>query len=179
MASLLCTGFSASAQNAYMSLSVGLSSWNFSCTGTTSCDNRAPGMKFLGGYNLSDNLSIEGGYFSMSRTSATFSPSKKSEYKANGFEVAAVGRLPMDDRWGLYAKLGLSAGRGTWYNINPMTKTQASSTSNSVQPLFGLGATYKLNERLQARAEWDLRKVEIPGSKPQLNNFSLGVQYHF
>ena len=181
LSALAIVGSSAWAQNSYMGLAGGVSSWDLNCTGTSSCDTRGASLKLFGGYHFNQNFGLEGSVFSLGRPSASaFGGTLKAEFKASGFELAGVARAPFNDKWSGFAKLGVASIKATTIASIPSLGLSDSASNSSVQPTLGLGVTYKLGNGLQARAEWETRKVEVVGNeKVSVGNFSAGIQYSF
>ena len=55
----------------YVTGSIGMTRASDDCEGTRNCDKTDVGFKVLGGYKLSPNLGIEGGYYNLGKISAT------------------------------------------------------------------------------------------------------------
>ncbi len=184
LSALMVVGSSAGAQNSYMGLSGGLSSWGLECSGTVACDQRGVSIKLFAGHNVTQNFGVEGGYFSLGRSSRILG-ANSYEWKTNGFELFGVARAPLNDKLSGFAKLGLAATNGFRIKADVATGASTSSDTSSIKPAFGLGATYELGNGLQFRGEWDRRQAEVPvdglnaDEKLTVNNFSVGIQYNF
>ncbi|MGO9446171.1 MAG: outer membrane beta-barrel protein [Thiobacillaceae bacterium] len=139
------------------------------------------------GYGLNSYLAIEGGYidFGKAKYSATYSGgSAAGELKAGGADVVAVGKLPLSDNFYLFGKAGVVAlkAESSLIASTPATAANEKSTSNEVRPLVGLGASYKITDNIDLRAEYD--HVSGIGENNKIgtmdsNMISMGVAYHF
>lgn len=136
------------------------------------------------GYKFNPNFAIEGGYIDLGKaqfrsTGGTLTGTADGTVKAGGVDLAAVGILPLNDRFSLFGKAGLVAARvKSSLDVAPPGDTK----SNVVSPLLGLGVSYKLNDNVDLRAEYDhVSKLGKSGTTDKLssNMLSAGIAYHF
>lgn len=140
------------------------------------------------GYGFNSNLAIEGGYidFGKAKYSATYNEggSAAGELKAGGLDLVALGILPLSDRFSIFGKAGVVAlkAKSSLVASAPAIAATANATSSEVRPLIGLGASYKVADNVDLRAEFDhvngIGKTNKTGTMDS-NMFSLGVAYHF
>jgi OOP family OmpA-OmpF porin len=137
------------------------------------------------GYKVNPNFAVEAGYidFGKAKYSATYGVSggtAQGTVKAGGFDIAALGILPVADNFSVFGKAGIVAARVK----SSLTDATASGevSSNVISPLIGLGASYKVSDNMDVRAEYDhvsnLGKTSTTG-KMSANMLSVGVAYHF
>ncbi|MFZ6819960.1 outer membrane beta-barrel protein [Undibacterium sp. Ji22W] len=177
----LTVGASVSAQ-VYVAGTVGQAKWNADCTQSgVSCDNTGSSYKVIGGYNLDKNFALEASYFSLGKMRATAnlgSISGVAEAKGTGFEFAGVVKRDFNEDFAGFAKFGLArVSVDTTASVPSLVKMD--TDTNSTQPVFGLGLTYKVSKEVALRGEVETRRVKIGDEKSAVNNFSVGVQYTF
>ncbi len=137
------------------------------------------------GYKVNPNFALEGGYidFGKAKYSSTYltpAGSASGTVKAGGLDIAALGILPLSDSFSVFAKAGLVAARVKAELSSPLLSN--SEKSNVVRPLLGLGVSYKLNESMDLRGEYEhvsgLGKASTTG-KMNDNMVSFGMAFHF
>lgn len=156
-------------------------------TGLSSSDKGGSNQwRLQGGYRFSPNLAVEGGFidFGKAKYTATYSGgSAQGKVKASGVDVAAVLSLPVTDDFSVFGKAGVVAARvKTSLSADaPANAASGSSSSTVVRPLLGLGASYKLTQNVDLRA--DIDHVSGLGKsatgKMSDNMFSMGLGYNF
>ena len=114
-------------------------------------------------YNLSTKtgtaVSIYAGYQFMKYVAAevqyndlgSITPTGGSSVKINGYSLAAVGTLPLNEQWALQAKLGYAATK---------LGSPVSNTKNDV--VYGIGGQYNINPMWGVRLAYDMYSVETP-----------------
>lgn len=141
------------------------------------------------GYQFNQNFAVEGGYVDLgkfnvgSTISAPAADTAHGNYKVDGWNVSAVGILPLDKGFALYGKAGfiladtkLSASSDTGAtNVSGGSKT-------TVSPTYGLGVSYKFTQNVDGRLGWD--RYQDLGSdsstgKLNLNTYTVGLAVHF
>jgi OmpA-OmpF porin, OOP family len=91
------------------------------------------------GYRLNDNLGIEGTYTGLgSYENATQSG------KADALSVAAVGFVPLGEKFELYGRLGLAYAMGK-------SSTGGLSNANRTGPTYGVGFQYNVSQSVGLR----------------------------
>ena len=126
------------------------------------------------GYEYNPNFAAEVGYFDSGTLDYTATgtgvASIKSETKVTGFQLAAVGTTPLNDKFSVFGKLGYSF-LTTKSNITIGTvKSAASAKNNGVG--FGLGATYKLVDNISVKASYEMIASDVSA-------LLVGVQIKF
>lgn len=131
---------------------------------SSSIDDTDTGYKFQLGYSFNPNLAIEGGYvdlgemtYKASGTLLGIPGNAKGTVEANGWNIAVVGTLPLNQQFSLFGKFGsiytdvdakvtLSGGGGS---------ISAKANASDWETSFGFGATYQINKQWGVRAEWE------------------------
>ncbi len=147
--------------------------------------NSNDAFKLQMGYEFTPNWAVEGGYVDLGKSTyathflaaiqsvipptnlgngitgsgtfnTTFEPFSYTRVtKISGWNATGVGTLPINERWSLLGKLGVmraemrshdsGAGFGTWSN----------ATEHRFIPIYGFGASYKINKVFGIRAEFE------------------------
>ena len=136
------------------------------------------------GYKFNPYFALEGGYIDFGKTEftstgGTLTGPASGTVKAGGIDIAALGILPVTENFSVFGKAGLVAAKvKSSLDVTPPGDTK----SNVVAPLVGLGVSYKLNDSLDLRAEYDyVHKLGKSGTTDKLtsNMLSAGLVYHF
>jgi len=138
------------------------------------------------GYQLNSNFSIEGSYDrvgKMNVQSTGSADTASGTWKANGVGLSVVGRLPIDNKWAVYGRLGAEQWR-TSLNLTSNTggATNAGSSSITTDLVTGLGTAYSVSRNIDATAEYiHYDRVGSTSATGQtgLNTFNVGMNYHF
>ena len=147
------------AQGAYFGAGIGQSSVDIDCDLDITCtaDEEDTGFKLFGGYNFTPNFGLEAFYVDLGEASITgtdsFLGAARATIEVSGFGLAAVGRLPVADRFEILGKAGLFI-----WDIDVGVQSGIGSGSLSddgTDLMLGLGGGYKLTENLSLQAEWE------------------------
>lgn len=153
-------------------------------TSTTTSSSRSEGWKVYGGYQFNKYLGVEGGYTNLNdatayaKITAPSAGAVRANPATDAWSLAAVGTLPLTDKFSLLAKLGAA-------NVNSHVSTQGSGSGaaaaailhkgiNQVDPYYGVGVSYALLDNLNLRAEW-----ERFDTKTNIDLLSAGVVVKF
>lgn len=130
----------------------------------------AVGWKIFAGYEINVNFSLEGGYTSFGEMDGPIISGVSTSIEPTGFELAAVGRYPINDRLSFLGKLGFLA----WdFKVNGAGIGSASTTGTDI--FFGLAGEYNLPGNLGVRVAWDRYTVE----DDNVDLLSASVVYSF
>jgi len=157
--------------------------------------NRSTGLKVFLGYKFHSNFAVEGGYASLGTTSihsdfrsagvpSTSVGTFDLDYKMTAPFIDAVGTFPLNDKWSLIGRVGLSYTK-TSANINgsPLTLLVSSNdkSENKIREKFGAGVDYNINAGFTVRAEWERYKAPDPlGDKVfDVDMASVSVLFRF
>ncbi len=148
-----------------------------------------------GGYHFNQNVGVEANYSVLTDSTITtyflFGGTVTQTLKASSLQVAAVGTLPLGEKFELFGKLGL-ANTTIDYTATPtglvpagITQTASASKTN---PMFAIGGQFNFNKHFSLRVQYrDLGKVQLPGlfyggvSAPNIGVkiISVGGVYNF
>lgn len=140
----------------------------------TSCDDEDTGFKGFIGYRFNRNFAVEGSYMDAGEFSATVSAGGTSASvtaDATAWGIAAVGFLPLSERFELFGKIGFVSGESeATVSVGGST---FSTGDDGTELHYGLGAIYNLTRNWGVRAEWE--NVD----DADISMLSIGVQYRF
>lgn len=172
LALALCIFGSTASAEGYIGAGIGMTSVDIcddlTALGATSCDDEDTGMKLFGGYKFNKNIAIEGQWTDLGEVSAT-GPGGTATVEVDGFGVAAVGMIPLSERFGLFGKVGAfmwdASGGGA-----------ASGTDeDGTDIMFGAGVNWNLTQKFGLRAEWE--RFDVDGD--DVDFLSIGAQFNF
>lgn len=135
------------------------------------------------GYNINSSFSAELSYHDLGGidiSSTEYSPNVgnidiKGDIKASAVALSAIAKLPVNDSFGVYARLGYSQIKlkadATGYAMGITVPVSMSESENKA--IYGIGADYKLNEKAALRAEY------IKFSDTEITSFTVGFSYAF
>jgi opacity protein-like surface antigen len=135
-----------------------------------SCKDSDTAWKFLGGYRFNRYVAAEASYLDWGEVTASTSTGVQVAAKQRSYGLAAVGTLPLGERFELFGKAGFLMTQQETRRITPNPSTV---DRDETELHYGLGARYAFTRNWAARAEWentDKLKVEM---------LSLGVEYRF
>ncbi len=143
--------------------------------------------RLQGGYRFNPYLAVEAGYidFGKAKYQASYTGgSAQGTLKAGGFDVVGLASLPLNDSFSIFGKAGLVAARvkSNLIAVGGAAGASGRASDNSIRPLLGVGALYKLTDHVDLRADYD--HVSGLGSssktgKMDSNMVSLGAAYNF
>ena len=157
---------------------------------TTVSSTKDTGYRLFGGYQLHKYIAVEGAYVDLGRfgfrTDVTPRGSLTGSTRIDGFELSALGTLPIGDRFGLFARVGaLAAQTKTSYTGGGSIETLIGGDSQkkrSTELVYGAGAMFNINKNLSVRGEWsryDKLGNVLTGGRTNANLYSLGIVYRF
>lgn len=147
-----------------------------SVSGVTSANihNTVAAGRVFGGYEFTPNWAAELGYTQFANTTYKNinGTGSNGHISQNAVDLVGKGILPLDDGFGLYAKLGLAV-------INSIQRLVVSSnTRSNVYPTFGLGASYDITENIPIDISWN--RIQKTGNGiPSTDFFAAGIAYNF
>lgn len=164
----------ASAEGLYAGINLGIGMPNLKTPNGVDKDSQTV-AGIVAGYQFNRYLAVEGQYTGIGKVTDNLSGSAK----ADALSLTAVGRLPLNDAFDVYGKLGVAA-----------TKSKVSSDLNAYNDAthtgatYGLGAEYHFDQAISMRVSWDHYQAEVDktagGSKSfDANVTSVGVIYAF
>lgn len=133
----------------------------------TACDDSDTGWKILGGYRFHRHFAAEGTYIDWGKVSARAGASSVTS-KSSSFGIAAVGLLPLDERFSLFGKLGFLQTKQDLARVGAPSRT-----GDDTELHYGIGLKYGLTQNWGLRAEWEQTE------KLKVQMLSVGAEYRF
>ncbi|MFA6904001.1 MAG: OmpA family protein [Gallionellaceae bacterium] len=155
-----------------------------------SIDDRDTAYKLLGGYQFSDNFSVEGGYFDLGQFSyvASTTPpatagTKSGSIKLNGLNIDAVGMLPLTEKFSAFGRLGLiyAQAQDSFSSTGAAPAvTNPSPSKTAANYKLGVGLQYDFSKALGMRVEAERYRIDDAiGNTGDVDMYSLGLVYRF
>ncbi|WP_428036148.1 porin family protein [Amphritea sp.] len=170
--SLVSANTFAADAGAYVGASLGKTSSSafddFETLPGVSVDDNDTGYKIFAGYKFNTNFSVEGSYTDLGEISATDGIDKVSA-SVDTFGVAAVGTLPVNESFGVFAKVGYQA-----WNVDLKATGMSTQSDDGSDVFYGVGAAYNM-EAISIRGEFE--RYDIDGEN--FDMLSLGIAYNF
>ena len=156
-------GAGAHAEGLYAGGSLGGQTYPSTINGNSTSGSAVSG-KIFGGYQLNPNFAVEAGITELG--SVNSNPGNVDSY---GTFVDAVGIMPLNPQWSLLGRVGVAH-----MQVNTPTGDDG---GNGMK--VGLGAEYALSKTVALRGEWERYELVGFGSRPQADQFTLGVKVGF
>jgi OOP family OmpA-OmpF porin len=157
---------------------------------STRGDTKDFAWRAFAGYGFGPYFAIEAAYVDLGSFDATTRVDPPGTFRArtdiNGYELGAVGRLPLGERFSLYARAGAFRGKtSTRYSGDGSVEVfeeEARQSKRATKPAYAVGAGYRLGDHLNTRLEWarydDLGDT-LTGGRVHADLVSVGVAYSF
>lgn len=155
-------------------------------------DERSTGAKLLVGYSFNRNFAVEGGYAVLGKSSVNMDFRNglvsvggfNMKYEMSAVFVDAMGMLPLNEKWSLIGRVGVSYSKvDATFNGSPVTiiASNDDKSESKVREKFGAGVDYNLNPEFTVRAEYEHYKMPDPLSNEvfNVNAATLSVLYRF
>jgi OOP family OmpA-OmpF porin len=155
---------------------------------TTAAEDRDTGWKLYAGFRLSPHLAVEGGYAALGRYrfegQVVQDPGTvQASFKAGGWNLAALGIVPLGDGWDVFGKAGASYWQARLDTQGRFSGRSAQpADAQGAGPLLGLGANWRHSAALSARVEWErfgrIGQADRTG-QTDIDWLSIDLQFHF
>lgn len=119
----------------------------------TSASTRSEGWKAYAGYQFNKYLGAEGGYVNLNDMTA-HTGSLRTNVSSDAWTLAAVGTLPLTEKFSVIGKLGAAYVLSDIKAKNGAALTQRIG-DDGYEPYYGAGVSYALLHNLSVRAEWE------------------------
>jgi OOP family OmpA-OmpF porin len=146
------------------------------CTGETAtlrftgCDDSDTSWKLLAGYRFSRYVGVEASYIDWGEVTASLNTGARVAAKQQSYGLAAVGIIPLGERFELFGKAGFLVTEQETRRITPSPST---FDRDETEFHYGLGAKYALTRNWALRGEWENT------DKLKVQMLSVGLEYRF
>lgn len=141
------------------------------------------GYKLLAGYQFNPYLGVEGGYIDLGKVKYTVTATQGNgslTWKAKGWLASAVGTLPINDSFGVFAKLTAFRSEVAWTaSATGTLDFNESYSGTKLKAAYGVGATYHLNKEVGFRLEYERFDKLGDVNSDNVELVSAGVVYKF
>lgn len=167
----------------YVGVSAGQSNFNDACDGLDtigfvgSCDDDDTGWKIFGGYNFNQNFGVEAAWVDLGEATANGTigaAAATANVEVDGFNISAVGRVPLGEQFSLFGKLGLYVWDASASATVATTSVFLDNDGTDIS--FGAGGQYDFSKNFGVRAEWE-RFSNVADDDVDL--FTVGIAVKF
>jgi OOP family OmpA-OmpF porin len=138
-------------QGLYLGFGFGKSEAKDACDGAAAfgiqCDDSDTATKFFGGYQFNRNFALEAGYTDLGRARFT-GPGGTIDFESSGFELVAVGIVPLGAQAWLYGKAGLFL----W----DLDVSLVDLSESGTELTYGFGLGFDFTRNFAARFEYQV-----------------------
>lgn len=157
-------------------------------TTSTALDRNDTAYALTLGYRVNPYLAVEtnyvdfGKYSLNSAVSAPAADTLRGRFKADGFDLVAVGILPLEGGFSAYGKLGALWSKAKLDAASTGAVSVSNTSHSNTGATFGLGLGYDLNRNVSTSLEWNRYDHVGEASSTGRTNFdlySVGIKYRF
>ena len=144
------------------------------------------GYKLFGGYQMTPNLGLEGGFFSLGKTRFTSNTvptgTLNGDSRYHGLNLDVVGTLPLGDRWSVLGRIGVhrTDAKGEYTGTGaaaPFTQTRKTTDTNYK---VGVGVQYAITPSMLVRGEAERYRIsDAVGVHGNVNMLSVSLVFPF
>ncbi len=157
---------------------------------STHSDRKDIGWRPFIGFGFGPYFAIEAAYTDLGSFNSTTTVEPAGTFDARtaikGYELGAVGRFPIGDRFSLYGRVGAFRGKTTTHysGFGSVTVFDDASEQHrqATKATYAVGAGYRITDHIATRVEWarynDMGDF-LTGGRRDLDLVSLGVSYAF
>lgn len=161
---------------AVLGVAGGLSRFNDSCEGVTTCDKSDRAVRFNAGYGLGNGLVVEAVSFNFGKLKGTGS-GISVEIGATAFGGGVAYYLPSGGDGALFFRLGLAQvkakAKGTGFGLS------FSDSDSHTTAYAGLGYAWKLSQNTALELAWETTQLKYEDQKEAVSAATVGVSFRF
>ena len=131
------------------------------------------GFKLFGGYRFNEYFAVEGFYAGLGEPESTPSGVPVST-ELTGYGAQLVASLPVGDQFAVFGKVGFYS----WEEDFSVFGIDATS-DDGTDPTYGIGATFKVSDRVSIRGEWEFYDIEDAFGEIDADLLSIGFEVSF
>jgi OmpA-OmpF porin, OOP family len=155
----------------HVGASAGRSNFEAPCPAGSACDEKDQAYRIFAGGRFNNTIGGEIAWVNLGEWARG-----GGDTDAQALDLAVTAGFPLGRNSSIFGKLGAA-----------YTRAEAKGTAVGLQtgkedgwgPRFGLGAQLGLTDNWALRADWDRYRIRIPGSKEDVDTFTVGAQYSF
>jgi OOP family OmpA-OmpF porin len=157
----------------YVGVSGGESKFEADCRSNNifSCDKRDTAWKLYAGGRINEVLGLELGYTDFGKLRAS-----GGDTDAWAIPISITAGVPIGN-FSIFGKLGALYGR-TDVRADPSTLVDTGH-KNGWGWTWGAGATFKITQNFDIRADWDRYKLDFIGGRRDIDMLTAGAQFRF
>jgi OOP family OmpA-OmpF porin len=147
---------------------------------------RSTGYKLYGGYKFNPNFALEGGYVDLGKFGFTANTlpagSLNGDIRLRGFNLDAVGILPLSERFSAQARIGLASmqARDNFSGTGAVGVSNPNPSKRATNYKVGLGLEYAISPNLGLRGDLERYRVnDAVGNRGNIDMISVGLVYYF
>lgn len=143
---------------------------------SSSMDDSDTGYKLQLGYSFDKNWAVEGGYVDLGKfdyTARFTGGTARAQVKADAWNIAVVGTVPLGNNFSLFGKLGAARIKAD-FNASASPGGSTSDSESSTKGNWGVGGTYSFSDNIGLRAEWERFNTDS-----DINLLSVGLVFKF
>lgn len=144
------------------------------------------GYKVFAGYQINENIALEGGYFSLGKFRYQASMDRfavvRGDSTTDGVNLDFVGSMPMSHNFSVFARAGVvyAQSRERRWETGPLINRFDHGRENDLTYKIGAGLQYALTDALALRLEAERYRLDdLGGTKGDVDMFSVGMVYSF
>jgi OOP family OmpA-OmpF porin len=165
----------------YFGLGGGVTSNDVDCSGTTSCDRTATGLKLFGGYKFNRTLGVEGGYYNFGKVTASvpvdFVGDVAVAVKPVAYVVNAALHGDVTPQVNVVGRLGVAS---THLRVDGSAQgISVTDSENSTQPFTGVGIGYRLNPTMTMGLDADFTRAKYQGDSISVQLYTASFAWSF
>jgi OmpA-OmpF porin, OOP family len=150
-------------------LNVGRSRLHADCPPGPSCDERDTAWKAYVGGKFNNTVGAEIGYLDLGKFSRG-----GGDTKSHGVDIAILAGIPVATNSSVFLKAG------TAYLRNHVSGTGLQTGKETgFGPRWGIGGQIGFTPQLALRLDADRYRAQLPGTKENVDTFTVGLQYSF
>jgi len=165
--------------------------------GSASLDTKDTGTKLFAGYVLNKNVAIEAFYTDLGKATVQANLSSPKNFPINGttysvsaaslkqtaktFGITGMFTFSVSEKTSAYAKLGLHSwdGKVSGAVTSSPALASLSISESGTDTIYGIGASYKINDKFSARAEYEVYSFDGDLTDGDVEFISVGAQMKF
>jgi len=153
----------------YAGASIGRSKLHAPCPAGANCDLRDQDWRVYGGGKFNNILGAEVGLGQLGDFSRG-----GGQTTARGLDAKLTAGVPIGENSSVFGKLGIA-----YVRTNVSGAGLATGHESSWGPTYGLGAQIGLTKNWAIRGDIDRYRIQLPGTKQNLDTYMIGAQYTF